>query len=236
MILQMLQLTISQPCRVNSSSNSRISSKVCKKQTASATNQKGFAYTSYTLINISQSLQNWHVKLAMSQEILKLSMHSQRAQSINHGRCPETPTPPYLCRTQTESHRKHPILCSYQQHHQKPQPQCRSILWRSIQRVSNPEHRTKISLLLVEQQPRKLPIETSYYGQTTMSFVKVEGASVRLFEWVFIMYPDITVSGFSGLSGILEIGQIAEILACTYHGTKIVDSSLSSLEKSSQKF
>jgi len=59
-----------------------------------------------------------------------------------------------------------------------------------------------MSLLLVEQQPRKLPIETFCYSQTTVSFVKVEGASVHSFKWVFIVYLDITVSGFSGLLGI----------------------------------
>jgi len=36
--------------------------------------------------------------------------------------------------------------------------------------------------------------------------VEVDRASSCLFEWVFIVYPDVMVSGFSGVSGFLEIG------------------------------
>ena len=36
--------------------------------------------------------------------------------------------------------------------------------------------------------------------------VEVDRASSHSFKWVFIVYPDITVSGFSGISGVSEIG------------------------------
>jgi len=36
--------------------------------------------------------------------------------------------------------------------------------------------------------------------------VEVDRALSRSFEWVFIVYPDVAVLGFSGNSGISEIG------------------------------
>jgi len=66
-----------------------------------------------------------------------------------------------------------------------------------------------------------------------MSFVEVERASVRSFRWVFIVYPDVAVLGFSVISGIPEISEIKEILACTYCGMKMMAELLSSSEKSS---
>jgi len=47
------------------------------------------------------------------------------------------------------------------------------------------------------------------------------------------VYLDVVVSGFSVISGISEIGEIKEILACTYRGTKMMAELLSSSEKSS---
>ena len=50
--------------------------------------------------------------------------------------------------------------------------------------------------------------------------VEVVRASDCLFNWVFIVYPDIAVSGFLGDSGISEIGLIEEILVCTYRSSR----------------
>jgi len=42
-----------------------------------------------------------------------------------------------------------------------------------------------------------------------------------LFEWVFIVYPDVTCFGDLGDLGDLGGQQTVEMLACTYRGTKM---------------